>query len=278
MSDVINDDDLSALAAEYVLGTLEPDERTRANVLLDVDQGFRGLVRVWERRFGELHLMVEPVEPDPKIWERIKGKLGMPQTEVAVAPPPLPPPLPPALPLVEAPPELQPAKFAEGIADKTVAEAAPESTADLMFAELVEEVDKVAANTRSAEEAIAEPSAVETPPPLTADLLKAAQEWADEAKPLPQETMPSVVVGPRALETRSVVMPLRKRPPPAGPWRAVALLMTFIAVGLSGLIAAWRFVPDRLPEPLRPVTVLKIGEPSDPAERKPAPHGTQFEE
>src|SRR6185295_4079275 len=73
-----NDDDLSALAAEYVLGTLEPDERTRANVLLDVDHGFRGLVRVWERRLGELHLMVEPVEPDAKIWERIRTKVGAP--------------------------------------------------------------------------------------------------------------------------------------------------------------------------------------------------------
>ena len=37
MPDIVNDDDLSALAAEYVLGTLDPDERTRANVLLDVD-------------------------------------------------------------------------------------------------------------------------------------------------------------------------------------------------------------------------------------------------
>src|SRR5262245_23588128 len=75
MPDIVNDDDLSALAAEYVLGTLEADERTRANVLLDVDHGFRGLVRVWERRFGELHLMVEPVEPEPRIWQRIKGRL-----------------------------------------------------------------------------------------------------------------------------------------------------------------------------------------------------------
>jgi hypothetical protein len=77
MSDILNEDDLSALAAEYVIGTLDPDERTRANVLIDVDQGFRDLVRVWERRLGELHLMVEPVEPDERIWERIRGRLGI---------------------------------------------------------------------------------------------------------------------------------------------------------------------------------------------------------
>src|SRR5262245_57522245 len=86
MPDIVNDDDLSALAAEYVLGTLEADERTRANVLLDVDHGFRGLVRVWERRFGELHLMVEPVEPDGKIWQRIKNRLNSAEAPTAPAP------------------------------------------------------------------------------------------------------------------------------------------------------------------------------------------------
>src|SRR5215813_14268170 len=92
MSDIVNDDDLSALAAEYVLGTLEADERTRANVLLDVDHGFRGLVRVWERRFGELHLMVEPVEPDAKIWQRIKGKVNSAAAPVSAAAAALSPP------------------------------------------------------------------------------------------------------------------------------------------------------------------------------------------
>src|SRR5882757_9214292 len=89
MPDILSDDDLSPLAAEYVLGTLDSDERTRANVLLDVDHQFRGMVRVWERRLGELHLMVEPVDPDAKIWERIRGKLKD-VTLNPVAPPPPP--------------------------------------------------------------------------------------------------------------------------------------------------------------------------------------------
>ena len=75
MPDIVNDDDLSALAAEYVLGTLDANERTRANVLLDVDHQFLSKVRIWERRLGELHLMVEPVEPEARIWQRIRGKL-----------------------------------------------------------------------------------------------------------------------------------------------------------------------------------------------------------
>jgi hypothetical protein len=77
MPGIVNEDDLSALAAEYVIGTLDPDERARANALLDVDEGFRALVRGWERRLGELHLMVEPVEPDGQIWNRIRGRLGV---------------------------------------------------------------------------------------------------------------------------------------------------------------------------------------------------------
>ena len=76
MPDVMNDDDIDSLAAEYVLGTLDADERTRAQVLLDVDGNFRGLVRIWERRLGELHLMVEPVEPAVQIWDRIKSKMA----------------------------------------------------------------------------------------------------------------------------------------------------------------------------------------------------------
>jgi hypothetical protein len=98
MHDIVKDEDLSALAAEYVIGTLDPDERTRANVLLEVDEGFRALVRAWERRLGELHLMVEPVEPDGRIWERVRGRLGIRAPEAA------PPPFAPAPPSFVSPP------------------------------------------------------------------------------------------------------------------------------------------------------------------------------
>jgi hypothetical protein len=100
MSNFLNDDDMDVLAAEYVLGTLDADERTRAGVLLDTDHGFRGMVRVWERRFGELHLMVEPVEPPPQLWERIKARVtGIPQSETVSVPAATPPLAPEAEPL-----------------------------------------------------------------------------------------------------------------------------------------------------------------------------------
>ena len=64
MSDV---DHTNALAAEYVLGTLDSEEREQARAMLDADTAFAGKVVQWERRLGELHLMVEPVEPDAQI-------------------------------------------------------------------------------------------------------------------------------------------------------------------------------------------------------------------
>ena len=58
---VIDSADTDTLAAEYVLGTLDFDERNAAQSLLAQDAAFAAKVKVWERRLGELHLMVEPV-------------------------------------------------------------------------------------------------------------------------------------------------------------------------------------------------------------------------
>jgi len=69
--------DIDVLAAEYVLGTLDGEERAKAQAMLAVDQALAAKVRIWERRLSELHLMVEPVAPDGEIWERIKGKLAI---------------------------------------------------------------------------------------------------------------------------------------------------------------------------------------------------------
>src|SRR5580700_7073637 len=70
------DDAQDALAAEYVLGTLSADEREHAEALLTLDPGFAASVRMWERRLGELNVMVEAVEPPPELWDKIKAELG----------------------------------------------------------------------------------------------------------------------------------------------------------------------------------------------------------
>jgi anti-sigma-K factor RskA len=72
----MNNDDLDALAAEYVLGTLAADERAHADALIAIDPGFVEIVHQWERRLGELNVMVEAVEPPPELWDKIKSGIG----------------------------------------------------------------------------------------------------------------------------------------------------------------------------------------------------------
>jgi anti-sigma-K factor RskA len=73
---VMYDEAQDALAAEYVLGTLSGDEREHAEALLAIDPGFADSVRVWERRLGELNVMVEAVDPPPSVWEKISKEIG----------------------------------------------------------------------------------------------------------------------------------------------------------------------------------------------------------
>jgi anti-sigma-K factor RskA len=92
----MDNEDLAALAAEYVLGTLSPDERAHAEALIAADPGFVDIVRQWERRLGELNVMVEAVEPPAEIWGRIKSGIGTPAAgdEVGLVPTKTAPPGP----------------------------------------------------------------------------------------------------------------------------------------------------------------------------------------
>jgi len=85
--------DREGFAAEYALGTLDSDERAQADALLLVDPEFTAEVRRWERRLGELNVLVAPVEPQDALWERIKARIAdagpgepMRLPEVVVAP------------------------------------------------------------------------------------------------------------------------------------------------------------------------------------------------
>jgi hypothetical protein len=67
-------------------------------------------------------------------------------------------------------------------------------------------------------------------------------------------------------------------PDSLGRWRAFAALMTVVAILLGGLIAAWRFAPERLPQQLRPKVVLQLPDPPPSPRKPPAPPGSQFDE
>lgn len=95
-------EDHIVLAAEYVLGTLDAEERAQADTMMSVDAGFRAMVERWESKLGELNAMVGSVEPPPGLWEKIRvaAQLSTPQLPLNL--PEIPPPPPPA-PIIVAP-------------------------------------------------------------------------------------------------------------------------------------------------------------------------------
>jgi anti-sigma-K factor RskA len=70
------EEDQETLAAEYVLGTLSAEEREHAEALRSFDPEFDAAVKQWERRLGELNVMVEAVEPPADVWDKIKSEIG----------------------------------------------------------------------------------------------------------------------------------------------------------------------------------------------------------
>jgi anti-sigma-K factor RskA len=63
---------------------------------------------MWERRLGELNVMVEAVEPPPELWDKIKAELGAVETSSEA--PPAAPALAASEPPAETPPETPPAE------------------------------------------------------------------------------------------------------------------------------------------------------------------------
>ncbi|MFG1357666.1 anti-sigma factor domain-containing protein [Xanthobacter pseudotagetidis] len=64
-----------ALAAEYVVGTLDGAEREAVRQRLRADAAFAGLVRKWERRLAPLHELSVPVAPPPALLGTILAAL-----------------------------------------------------------------------------------------------------------------------------------------------------------------------------------------------------------
>jgi anti-sigma-K factor RskA len=193
-----------ALAGEYVLGTLDFEERMQARTLLDADEAFAAKVELWERRFGELHLMVEPVEPEAAIWARIKAKVPEARQKMQ---PPAPEVPPPALaPTTSEPPSLDAIEAAISQAATTLtseansAEAAapapaPMSEGDQMPASEATRVPASEATPAPASEATPVPASEATPAPASeatpAPASEATPAAASEATPAPaSEAMP----------------------------------------------------------------------------------------
>jgi anti-sigma-K factor RskA len=261
MSETVNGADTpDIIAGEYVLGTLDGDERSHAQSLLAADPEFAAKVKVWERRLGELHLMVEPVEPEAAIWERIKIRVPEIQQQPQVPEPQPAEPDPAEL----QPPEsesAEPQHHAEpqSVGPPHAAPATDEASArlDAAIAAISEAASappaEALANDVAAEPAVA-PSSVVAEPPLAA----------------------AVTPAPAAGREQRLMRRLNG-------WRAFAVLMTVLVVAVAALVAAWRFAPDRVPPTLQPVALLRlvgvnVAPPPAPAVRRPLPPQSQFDE
>jgi len=93
--DVPEESSRDAVAAEYVLGTLDAAERDAAETLIRSDAEFAALVRQWERRLGELHALAGSAVPPAAVWDAIKAKLPDTPQSAAIRLPELPRPPPP---------------------------------------------------------------------------------------------------------------------------------------------------------------------------------------
>jgi len=134
------EEEQEALAAEYVLGTLSAEEREHAEALRSFDPEFDAAVKQWERRLGELNVMVKAVEPPKEVWDKIKSEVG-----------------------VETPAEAEAAAGTEGVPDME-SPATVEMTGDLLFFDAATTQPEAAAEESA--EAPAEEAAA--PPPLAA--------------------------------------------------------------------------------------------------------------
>jgi anti-sigma-K factor RskA len=313
-----------ALAAEYVLGTLDLEERTRVRTLLDADQAFAANVELWERRFGELHLMVEPVEPEAKIWARIKAKMSEVRQKAEFPEPDMAPPAPAAT--AAEPPSLDAIEAAISQATTTLtseaaaaateatpvptSEGAPVPPSEGMPVPPSEgmPVSASEATPTPASEATPAPASEATPTPaseatpaLTLEATSVSISHTTlaptaDATPAPTSAVEpessTPVVPPPAAD--AVEAPSEARAPAVEPatavlvvhrrmrrWRAFAILMTLVVAAVAALLAAWRFLPDRVPPMLQPVELMRqmgVALPAAPAPRRPAPPGSQFDE
>lgn len=266
------DDDRDALAAEYVLGTLSADERDQAEALLAIDPGFAEIVRVWERRLGELNVMVEAVEPPPEVWDKIKTEVIGPQIagpEVMAADvagpephliaeeefsfPPIEETSPQTAPelAAEPPPEAGVAESPPEEPDETISPTASQALEDLLGRplpevphDLDEPSDVFVSGLLPPEPGAAKKPDIAKKPNLEQDFeadLKAVV-LQDFGKGPPPE--PFTPLTPPKVERSADVIVLARR---VRRWRRITVAMSAIAALLAVYVAVSQFAPGLIP-------------------------------
>lgn len=86
MIDFKNPEERDAAAGEYVLGTLDADDRRAVADALSSDRALKAAVFAWQDRLLALSARAAPVTPTPTLWRRIEAALG--STPAAARPTP----------------------------------------------------------------------------------------------------------------------------------------------------------------------------------------------
>ncbi|WP_375308916.1 anti-sigma factor [Bradyrhizobium sp. A11] len=219
-------EDHIALAAEYALGTLDADERAQVETMMAVDEAFAAIVQAWSFRLGGLNQMVGSIEPRPIVWENIRAEIV--RSSQAQQPPALAEASPPPPPPAR---ELPAAGAAE-----PATEASP---------------------TPAGSQAEAAPPEMPRPEPDT--LADVAPQF------IPQVHAPDLAVA-RAPQAAVVddgnVIRLEGR---IKRWRSIASVAGALAAALLVTLSLQIFLPDALPNGLRPAPRIQTVEVKTPA-------------
>ncbi len=78
------DDDIDGLAAEYVLGSLDPSDRVAVEVRRRSDRALADAIAAWERRLGPLSWRTPEVQPPAHLFEAILTKIAAPRSAEVV--------------------------------------------------------------------------------------------------------------------------------------------------------------------------------------------------
>jgi anti-sigma-K factor RskA len=70
------DEDIDALAGEYVLGTLDAAERAAVAARRQQEPALDAAIEAWTRRLAPLDEMAPPVEPPTELFARIQGAIS----------------------------------------------------------------------------------------------------------------------------------------------------------------------------------------------------------
>jgi anti-sigma-K factor RskA len=70
-------DDIDALGAEYVLGTLSREERADVARRREAEPQLDAVISAWERRLGPLSDVVSPLTPPPHLYNKIRAQIGL---------------------------------------------------------------------------------------------------------------------------------------------------------------------------------------------------------